>query len=455
MSTMTNNVLVLLGLLAAPVLSKEPALEALEGSSKQCIGGKIHSLSYSTVGVSSDKFIDLDTGDLASKLRSVTCDIDHTRLSLKFHNSVEATEYVLKFHDWNNHFITGGERWGCKSMVNRTAFVLRRVVGASQSAHLGDTLFISTAMARYDEVFETANIAYSTAGTCDPSEDRWQNGPVSVDKKVCLGYNTDCDGTAKKEIPLYTDAAGKVSVSCSNCWAALNTDVFVELTIGAFKVNKVSGGFRNAMLNTSMVFDTTAEKSWNVGVDKTLSLVATTYLVNFKVGPVPFMLYFDIPLEASASWQFNTNADLTVGTLAGVDLGDAYVSWDPTNHWTHTTPSPKFDMKPKISTKLNADVDMVGNIGLNPTFNMHFDRVFSYSLKASSSARAEVQGSTESKQMCLTSNYNLDVVANSEVDININLINFHKDWTWGPTDVYSKSGVVVPQKCVALPADMA
>ncbi len=450
--------LAILSLAASAFAGKKHLMEARTGITQQCIGGRVHTVSYDTLGAESAAFVDMDSGDMGSKLSSVTCDIDHTRLSLKFHNSVEATEYFLKFHDWNDHFITGGAKWGCKTIVNQSTYVLRRIVGASQAAHLGDTIFVDTAMARYDEVFESANIAYTSEGACDVSDPKWSMAEGSVglrssegdviDKHICLGYNTDCSGVAKAPIPLYS--SGKISVTCSDCWAALQTDVFVNMSIGSFKLERLTGGFKNAMLNASMVFDAAASAQWNVGLDKTMPLVANTYLIDFKVGPVPFMLSFEIPLEVTANLQFNSAADLTVGTNAGIDLGNAFISWDPTNHWTHANPTPVFDLKPAISTKLNADIDMTGNLGITPTFKMNFDRVFSYSLKASPSLTAEVTGTLASKQLCLTSNYALDVVANTNVDININIIDFHKDWTWGPTTVYSNNGVAVPKKCITL-----
>lgn len=34
-------------------------------------------------------------------------DLDHTRLQLTFHSEVVAAEYLIKFHDWNSHFLVG------------------------------------------------------------------------------------------------------------------------------------------------------------------------------------------------------------------------------------------------------------------------------------------------------------------------------------------------------------
>ena len=57
-------------------------------------------------------------------------------------------------------------------------------------------------------------------------------------------------------------------------------------------------------------------------------------------------------------------------------------------------------------------------------------------------------GSAAAGQLCLTSSYGMDLVATTELDININLADFHKDWTWGPTTVGSWTGQPIPKKCV-------
>ena len=105
------------------------------GAHEQFLGGKVHTLTYDAVGLDGASFVDLD-GDLGSHLSSMSCDIDHTRLTLNFHSAALATEWVVKFHDFTDHFIVGGTRWNCTSASSRPGYILRRVVGASQGAHL-------------------------------------------------------------------------------------------------------------------------------------------------------------------------------------------------------------------------------------------------------------------------------------------------------------------------------
>jgi hypothetical protein len=452
--------------LATAAASVPMEMEQVKGSTEQCIGGKVHKLDYYANMTSSASFVDLD-GSLGSDLRAVSCDIDHTRLTLSFKHQTDALKWIVKFNDFDNHFIVGGANWNCTAAdaidVNRPTYILRRVVGASESAHLGKDITVTTAMARYDEVFETADIKYGSTGACDAAEPKWADGPVSVmsvtkdsegyeaepvDKKICLGYNTDCSGPATKPLPLFSNS--HVDVTCTDCYADLETDLFVDVSISGWKVKNLRGGFANATLNASMVVDAKATKNWNVAIDKTLPIAEQTYLLNFKIGSVPFMLYFSIPMEVVGSLEFDTAAELTVGSNAGLPLGDLYVAWDPTHHWTHSFPKPDYAhaVAPKLSMTESAEIAVTGQLQLKPAFNLHFDRIFSFSVNANAQLNANVHGGSAKKQTCLSSTYDLDVVASSEVDINIDLIDFHKDWKWGPVHMYNKSGTAIPEKCI-------
>ena len=231
---------------------------------------------------------------------------------------------------------------------------------------------------------------------------RKSGGEVGYDKHVCFGYNTNagCSG-AKAPIPLYSNA--KVTTTCSDCYAALDADVFVNITIKGWKLESLAAGFTNVNLNSSAVFDAKASAQWSVGIDKTLKLVATDYLLDFKIGPVPFMLFFDVPLEVKGDLTFNTAAEVTLGVTSGIALGSTYVSWDPTRHWQHTKPEFVPSLTPQLAT--SASLDATADIQLMPSFNVHFDRIFSYSLTANPSLHAEITGSKASGKICMTSTY--------------------------------------------------
>jgi len=382
--------------------------------------------------------VDLDAS--ASHLESVTCDLDGTSLSLKFKHREDAIKWYVHMEGYligQDHFIVGGAQWNC-TMKDKKSLLLRRVVGASEP-HVGDTVKIQTSLARYDEIYETADIAYSTA---DAPE--CQGVSKEADKKICLGYNGDCDtGSAKASIPLYSNSI--ISAACSDCYATLEADVFVSIKIGGWELQDLQGGFKGVTLNTSIVLDAKATKQWSLGLDKTLPVVPQTDLVNFKVGSVPFLLYFEIPMEVTGDLSFNGDAEATFGAKAHLSLGDAYIEWNPTSKWNHTTPKPVFGWTPELTT--TASADLTGSFGIKPSFGLHFDKLFSYSLVANPSIQAEVKSDSTDKTACLTSTYSADVVSAVDLDINIPLVG-EKEWKWGPTTVYSTTGQSIPNKCV-------
>jgi hypothetical protein len=280
-----------LAAVAAPVSSSK----SLVGESRECIGNKWHNLKYNaTYGADSSSFVDLDS---ESDIHSVSCDLDHTKLSIRYHNEVEAAEWLVKFHDWNDHFLVGGTKWNCGvNTTGRVGLILRRVVGASMD---GAYINVRASIAKYDEVFEDADIAFNTEGSCD-----------SADKEVCVGFNTDCSSPATpaagKSLPIYSNSA--LDIACSSCFVAFDADVFVEVHIRGFEVVNASAGLRNVNLVGATVIDAKAQKSWSTGVDKTPDVLPKTTLVDFKVGVVPFLIWLEVPAEIKADLTFNTAA---------------------------------------------------------------------------------------------------------------------------------------------------
>jgi hypothetical protein len=420
----------------------------LVGSSSQCLNGQRHDLSY-TASTGDNHFVDLDGSDFTGLLSGVTCDVDHTELTLSFNHRADTLIWLAKFHDFSQHFIVGGKQWNCTThpKAARPDYILRRVYAASESAHLGRDLIIRTSLARYDEVFETADISYGVSSN-DAKCTALHAAELAAtqSKHVCIGANTDCQGHAKGPLPLYTSASGDLSATCTDCFASLSADLFLTVNIDGFKLNKLSAGFTNTTVDAHLAIDASAKKSTTLALSKNLEILKQTYLLDFKVGVVPFMLFLEVPMSVNAELDFSANADLTFGAVAGLNLGEVSISWDPTNHWTHTQPKLSYALTPSLSS--SAMLDVVGDLALVPTFQLHFDRMFSYELVAHPKLHAHVSGTEATKQVCLDATYDMDLVASADLDININLIDFHKDWNYGPKTVGTWSGEPVPNKCV-------
>lgn len=447
------------------------AANPLVGSTSQCVGDKRHTLAYSA-SVGSAQFVDLD-GDLKQvrrgktktpvvatvihplhslpwqALKSVTCDMDNTQLTLSFHSLADTLLWLAKFHDFTDHFIVGGQSWNCTQQTKHSgqvgALILRRVVGASESEHLGNDLYVTTSMARYDEVFEDADIKYNAVGDAGCSA---AANDTPIDKHICMGANTADCATPTKSLPLYTSSSGALSATCSNCWGSLSADVFLSIAIKGFKLSALSFGFDNTTIAANIGVDATASKPVTLALDKDLDLVKQTYLLDFKVDKVPFMLYFEVPLKVDAELDISDNAAASFGLAASMGLGKLAIDWSPTHHWTVPKPTMTHSLTPSLSS--SASVDIQGHVSLTPQFNVHFDRMFSSSFVASPTIVAHVSGTETEGKVCLDSSYAMELTAQAELDINIDIIDFHKDWTYGPATVGSWSGVPIPEKCVKI-----
>ena len=82
-----------------------------------------------------------------------------------------------------------------------------------------------------------------------------------------------------------------------------------------------------------------------------------------------------------------------------------------------------------------------------PSFKLKFDRMFNYDLAATPPRRGDLRLEA-AKKVCLDSTYAMDLVASAELDINIPVVDFHKDWAYGPKTVGSGSGVPTKETCV-------
>ena len=60
------------------------------GGYTRCVDGREHRLQYRVTGPDATHFVDLDAADWRKRLDGITCDVDHTRLSLRFVRSSSA-----------------------------------------------------------------------------------------------------------------------------------------------------------------------------------------------------------------------------------------------------------------------------------------------------------------------------------------------------------------------------
>jgi len=438
MRTILFTLALVAGASALPVKTKMNMTQ-MTAETKECVGGKWHHTKYDALGADSSNFVDLDT---MKHLKAVTCDVDHSKLRLSFTTDVYAAEWLVKFNDFTDHYLIGGDKWNCSQVdATRVGLILRVVVGAGLSH--GNNIEVKTADAAYDQIFDNADIAFSSSGSCSAEDAGLGKG---ADKEVCIGWNTACPNSMSKgSIGLFSNKYA--TLDCSDCFVDFNADVFISVSIRGFSMQNISAGFRNMAINGSMVLGALSQSNWNTGVDKTLNLIPSTNLINFKVGVVPFLIYFELPVEVTASALFKSTANVHLGAGMNIDLGDAYVAWDPVKHWHHATPSPKLSFSPVLKTDANLDAE--AKITITPTLTAHFDKILKYTMQATPTLDLTVTGSEADKQVCAKSTYDVTVTSETELNINIPWANIKEDKKWDTT-VYESGTQNIEDKCIPL-----
>eukprot|EP00051_Salpingoeca_urceolata_P026443 m.477323 g.477323 ORF g.477323 m.477323 type:complete len:500 (-) comp20808_c0_seq1:247-1746(-) len=418
-------------------------LAAREGTVDQCVNGRLHTLSYNTVGLADTHFVDMDHID---HIKRIVCDVDHTTLRLEFHSEVYSVEWYAKINV-ENIFLTGGTKWNC-DLKNKGSVIIRRTI----SAHLsGASIKVHAVEARYDEIYEDADLAYSSSTGCgelsegevrsDSNVARFNSG---FDKHICAAFNSKCDGQATQPLPLYQNQF--LTITCSDCFLSFDFDAFMHIKMEGWAVKQLEAGYKNMDVKGSLVFDLQATAQWSTGVDKTIALVKSATIFSFAIGPIPFSFFFDVPVEMRADASFMATAEATVGSQVDWNIGDSYVTWDSTNHWQHVKTKATSQWTPTV-TKAEAHFDATATFAVVPTLAFHLDKVFTYRLTLDPELDMEVKGDTKSKQVCADMTY--DIKLTSETEMDINFLGSEDDWTWGPNVIYDSGSQTIAQKCIS------
>lgn len=116
---------------------------------------------------------------------------------------------------------------------DQPGLIVRRVVGADMPGAPSKYLNVQAAEARYDEIYSDADISFSTKGECSP-----ESFEPAADKRVCVGFNTDCVTGATASLPIFKNQY--VDIECSDCFIDFTLDVFFSITIRDFTVRPIA-----------------------------------------------------------------------------------------------------------------------------------------------------------------------------------------------------------------------
>jgi len=405
----------------------ETVPETLSGEQRFCQAGRLHQVRFKTKSAASIVSID----DLKG-FKDLECDHDGSRLNVIFHDEIHSTALWTRVK-LGNVFVTGGEDHGCPLKIEpRKGFLLRW----ARSAQLnGQAVIIQTSMAQYDEIYDEASISYGSQADASCNEDSLQ------DAFVCVGVNTDSTCTrAAQPLQIYTN--GIVTLTCDDCFAALSGDVFVDLEIKKFQLKSFRAGYSNATINAALDLDMQAQKSWSTGIDKDMPIAGgqSNPIVSFKIGPVPFVFWFDVDQHVVGDAELFASAEARAGIKMKYDIGTSYVAWDPTNHWSHSKTSPQVTFSPAVSG--SAQFSGTADFHLIPSIGLHMNQLFQYRLKLDPSISMQVNGDTHSKQICESAGYDVILSTSAALHLNINFLHIHDDQEWGPHVLWQSNGTL-------------
>ena len=223
-----------------------------------------------------------------------------------------------------------------------------------------------------------------------------QKSKDQLDKVACVGLNTNKDlncSSASQPIEIYSNSI--VDITCNNCYVGIEAEWVFNIEIHHFQLEYLRAGFENGVMNAGLNIHAQAQKDWSVGMDKELHLVNQAPVIQFSIGPVPFCLWFEIPVQVNIMADLNAQATAELGVDATYTLGASLITWDPKNHWVHTKPTPKFSQHQHASG--NANFEGTFHASLTPSINMHVNELYTYTLTYAPQYNFDIHGDTTSK----------------------------------------------------------
>jgi hypothetical protein len=392
-----------------------------------CLGGKAYQVKYATYGLADEHFVTLET---VEDLTSYLCNIDSTEVNMEFSSVSELKTFASSLVPYST-FLVEGSTFSCPVVPNVPRTLVRRVL-AWNTTEGENILTLRVVPALLDEIFKEASVGVKKTGPCLTD---WE-------ENVCIGANTQDCSIAESSLPLYSNKY--LSVTCSSCFLGLDADVFLDLEISWWHLKRLAGGFKNIRVKGALVESLSATEAWSAGIDKSIAVVQPTTILSFNIGPIPIRLWFEVPVEITADLSFYASAAAKVGVEVDWKIGDAYLKWDHSSHWSPVGPSPSLTWTPVLSG--SASFNANGDLSFLPTFILHVDNVFDYKLKAIPVVNAKVTGDVSEEKICAQASGSLKLTGEADLNINIPFVHLG-DKHFGPYTYYSKEFDIFPETC--------
>mmetsp|Transcript_11040 Transcript_11040/g.27886 ORF Transcript_11040/g.27886 Transcript_11040/m.27886 type:complete len:432 (+) Transcript_11040:49-1344(+) len=373
-------------------------------------------------------------------LKQVDCDNDGSMVRLTFNDEQAAADFVNRSKQGDGPdgvFLTADAAHGCPMGNGQQQYIMRRIIDAFA---IGECAQVRTASCQYGELIREGNISLASRRGDHPAH-------------VCLGVNvadpSSCNSAAK---PFPVFEKDELTLTCDSCFAGCQTEVFADVHLALGSATKVSGGFRNMLVNAAVDMDVKAtEKKSFIAVDKEIFHMEQPVL-EFNIGPIPFQMVFEAGARLTAQFSCTATQEGKIGATMQYNIGDAYVMWDRKNKWQTVKPTPNLTITPTLAS--HADLDCQGNFGIVPTVSLNLNQLLSQDLTLTSTLGVDIHGDIKSKEICETGDYDMNMVSSAKLHASLGLDVATVDAWWGPVTLGDRKGDL-PRHCVGVNSTLA
>lgn len=374
----------------------------------------------------------LNIDDYSSNIQSIFCGLPDTyeQIIVAFKDDTEEdrekmTEVVDKLKEYTQHaqYFVGGPEWGCKESneTEGSGSILRSVTWISVS---GNTLHMTTDRAYYNEMIVNGDISYEREPIFGKSKD------------YCFGFNTDDCLNAKSVIDLYT-LDPENNIKCTNCMIGFSATAVFDLEIKLTGIKFFEAGLKNMKLQADLELTAQALQKFTYSKTKSFNIPIKIPPIVFKIGIIPVVITFKFPVDIDFSLDFYWKANLKVGAIGVLNIGNAYLYnyWNGFNYVAPT--SPTFTFTPILS--FEATVITTSSIAIKPSVEMAVDWITAIAV----TPYPTIVGTVSTVERCLTLNEYFKVDLYSRVG----LLGW-KNFKIGPKNIYTSDTYTIIKKCI-------
>lgn len=368
--------------------------------------------------------------DEVAGIHKVTCDVNDIEMIIDFNSIPEAYALYQRIKDEGYEKYLTSLKYNCTNSKTKPFVNIKQILTVELNSN---QILIRTALGSYENLFRQGQAKVEAV---EESE--------GYTKNLCFGANANTDCTAGiQPIPIYKN--DYISLTCSDCFVGAKATAFFEFKVSWFKLRHVGAGLKNIGVNGAFVLEMKAQASASGGIDKTLNTVATGLVLQFYIGPVPIVVWYEIPLRLVANTAINAQAFAKAGVKATWRLGDAFVEWDERTGWKRGRITPSFSWNHVLDGDVSFNAD--ASLSICPSFVLHVINIVEAGLVVEPTLLAKAEGNIKTKQLCAEMLYKIIAKLYAKITMNLPLIKL-KEIKFGPYELLNTGEKTIGKWCI-------